>query len=148
MFLILISCSADTNNLVSTDLLLHGEAITIMAPKDATITVQNYGLMKDIIITDSLDYQIEIFIAKATSLNIEKAIADQKDIVEKSQYFSQIIEDNEHGFIYEKKIDENNVRYDFRYIIIQADKKYTFQPSLSGGHNKANVRKMYEAIQQ
>lgn len=143
--LVISSCGPSGNNLVLTDLLPHGEAIKVMAPKDAKIIVENYGLLKDIIITDSMDYSLQIFISKTNTLNMEKALEDQKNIVNGARFFSKYIEENDQGFIYEKKVDDD-IRYDFRYIRIQADKQYIFQPSLSGGHSEEHVRKMYESL--
>lgn len=148
IFIFFFSCGTEDQNLVVTDLLSHGEAIKVMAPEDAHIQVEDYGLIKDIIITDSLDYSLQIFISKTNTLSIAEAVNDQKKIVQDASFFSQFTEENEQGFIYEKKIDSLNLRYDFRYIKIQADKQYIFQPSLSGGHSEAHVRKMYGAVQQ
>ena len=148
LFLVLCTaCTSKKEDLVLTDLLSHGEAIKVMAPEDAHIIVEDYGLLKDIIVTDSMDYSLQIFISKTNTLNLSKAVEDQKTIVKEAPFFSQLVVEEDQGFIYEKKIDED-IRYDFRYLKIQADKQYIFQPSLGGGHSEEHVRKMYEAVKQ
>lgn len=147
LLLVIVSCDTAKSDLVLTDLLPYGEAIKVMAPEDAHVIVEDYGLLKDIIITDSLDYSLQIFISKTNTLNLNKALENQKDIVKSAPFFSKMLEEDEKGFIYEKKIDDD-LRYDFRYIRIQADKQYIFQPSMSGGHSEEHVRKMYEAVKR
>ena len=145
IFIVLASCSVNNDELVSTDLLPHGEAIKVRAPEKAHIIVEDYGLIKDIIVTDSVDYSLQIFVSKTNTLNLEKALKNQRDIVKEASFFSKFLLEEEQGFIYEKNID-GDLRYDFRYIKIQADKQYIFQPSLSGGHSEAHVKRMYEAV--
>ena len=145
IFIVLASCGVNNDELVSTDLLPHGEAIKIRAPEKAHIIVEDYGLIKDIIVTDSVDYSLQIFVSKTNTLNLEKALENQRDIVKEASFFSKFLLEEEQGFIYEKNID-GDLRYDFRYIKIQADKQYIFQPSLSGGHSEAHVKRMYEAV--
>ncbi|MDG2450671.1 MAG: hypothetical protein P8M34_13575 [Saprospiraceae bacterium] len=145
--IVLFSCNSGNEKLVLTDLLSHGEAIKVMAPKDAHIIVDDYGLIKDIIITDSLDYSLQIFISRTNSLSMSKELDAQKEIVRNARFFSKFVVEEDEGFIYEKNIDDD-LRYDFRYIRIQADKQYVFQPSLSGGHNEEHVRRIYEAVKQ
>ena len=145
IFIVLTSCSVNSDELVSTDLLPYGEAIKVRAPEKAYIIVKDYGLIKDIIVTDSIDYSLQIFVSKTNTLNLEKALENQKDIVKDASFFSKFLLEEEQGFKYEKNID-GDLRYDFRYIKIQADKQYIFQPSLSGGHSEAHVKRMYEAV--
>ena len=45
-----------------------------------------------------------------------------------------------------KKIDEDILRYDFRYVKIQGDKQYIFQTALSGGYSESDVTIMYNSM--
>jgi hypothetical protein len=74
------------------------------------------------------------------------AIAEQKKTVENSPYFSKFIHEEDHGFIFEKKIDDNNINYDFRYIKLRGGKEYLFQTGLIGKFSEDQVRKMFEAV--
>jgi hypothetical protein len=119
-----------------------------MAPLNAKVVVDDLGIMKDVTIQDSLGFDVQIFISETNSFNAKKIKDEQKELVEAAPFFSKIMEESDNGFIFEKKIDENLLRYDFRYIHIQGDEKYVFQTGLSGGHSEANVRAMYQAVQK
>ena len=145
--LFLSACVNTGSELVELDLLDNGIPIKILAPAGAKVEVSGLGMIKDIIIRDTLNYFVQIFASKANSLNPKKVKNDYKKIIEDSRFFSKITEDYEHGFIYEKKIDENIFRYDFRYIRIQGDQQYIFQTGLGGGYDESMVRIMYQAVQ-
>lgn len=142
-----LSCSPSSSSVEELDLLAHGVPIKVKAPAGSTVIVEDLGIIKDVTITDSLKYNVQLFASNATTLNATALINDQKKIVEEASFFSKIVEESDHGFIYEKKIDEENLRYDFRYVKIQGDKQYIFQTALSGGHEEQDVRKMYESVQ-
>jgi len=146
LILLFVSCSADKSDLIEIDLLEYGIPIKVKAPSKAIVDVDDLGIIKDITISDSLKYNVQLFASTASTLNTKKIKGDQLEIVKSAPFFSKVIRDDENGFVYEKKIDEENLRYDFRYIKIQGDKQYIFQTALSGGYTEAEVIIMYEAV--
>ena len=142
------SCGGPKNELVELDLLDNGVPLKIMAPEGAVVEVDDLGIIRDVTVKDSLGYFVQIFASKANSLNPAKVLEDQKTIVQEAPYFSKFTEEMEDGFIFEKKIDDETFRYDFRYIRIQGDDQYIFQTGLSGGYDEAAVQRMYQAVQQ
>ena len=81
-------------------------------------------------------------------------MSNASDVVEKqkadaiaSQTFSKIVEEDEKGFIFEKKYSEDRISYDFRYVRLQGDKEFVFQTGLLGQFDLEEVKRMYEAVQ-
>ena len=141
------ACSPPSPQLVELDLLVKGIPIKIMAPKGAAVNVDDLGIIKDVTVTDSLNYFVQIFSSKASTLDPRKVKEEQKEIVQDAPFFSKITQEDEHGFIYEKKIDEDHINYDFRFVRIQGDDEYLFQAGLGGGYDLPSVKTMYRAVQ-
>ena len=66
--------------------------------------------------------------------------------VKNSPFFSEIIKEDDNGFIFKKTISEDRINYDFRYVKIQGDKEYVFQTGLIGQFTLDDVEMMYEAV--
>lgn len=49
-------------------------------------------------------------------------------------------------FIYRKKISEDRINHDFRYIKIQGDQEYMFQVGLMGQFSLEDVKAMYASV--
>lgn len=129
------------------DLLEYGVPLKVNAPEGSTVVVDDLGVWKDITIKDTSDFNLQIIASQSTTFDKSKIVADQLKSVKESVYFSKIIEEYENGFIFEKKIDENNINYDFRYVKLNGDKEYIFQRGLLGTFSEQAVRNMYQAVQ-
>ena len=145
--IVLFSCKSENTNLNTLDLLEYGVALRINAPEGSKVTVDDLGVWKDITIKDDKDFNLQIIASQSTTFDKAKIVADQLKSVKESPYFSKIIEEYDDGFIFEKKIDEENINYDFRYVKLNGDKEYLFQRGLLGTFSEQVVRTMYKAVQ-
>ena len=147
LFLSILSCGGNQSNLESLDLLPHGLPIKIMAPKDAEVDFDDMGIIKDMTIKGANNYNIQIFSSRTNSLDVSIVANELKSSIENSQYFSKIITEENDGFIYERKVDEDYINYDFRFVKIRGDQQYVFQTGLSGKYTLEQVKELYQAVQ-
>jgi len=142
---IIVACSTEAK-FEDYDLVKHGLSIKIKAPAEPEVTVVDMGIAKDVTVKKGDNYSIQIISAGATNYNVSDIIAEKKTEVEGGPFFSQIVQEDENGFIFEKKIDEENINYDFRAVKILGDTEYDFQTGLLGRFSKEDVMDMYEAV--
>ena len=147
LFLLLFSCKNTTpdSKYNEFDLLSYGVPIEVHAPEGAKVSVDDLGIVKDITIVKD-NYNIQIL--EGDNYNeLEKVVQKQKTDAINSGMFSKIIEEDEQGFIFEKKYAEDRLSYDFRYVRIQGDKEYVFQTGLMGQFTLEEVKEMYKAVE-
>lgn len=146
--LFLFACKQDpSSDWEEVDLLKHGMPVTIKAPIDAEVKVQDLGIWKDVTIQKDKDFYIQIICSDATLIDIAQLKANKLKEVEDGKFFSKIVEEKEDGFIFEKKITDTRINYDFRRVKVVGDKEYTYQTGLIGLFTEDQVRAMYNAIQ-
>ena len=143
----LSSCSGSAPKYEPLDLMSHGVPLSIKAPAGVTVEVSDLGIMKDITIQDSTSYAVQLFETEATKLDPVGLISELKEEIREGAFFSTFIQEDGTGFIFEKKVDENYVNYDFRYIQIRGDKQYTFQAGLSRQYTLEQIKALYAAVQ-
>jgi len=147
LFCLVMACKSDpTSDLVDLDLMEYGVPIKIKAPADAEVKTQDMVVMKDVTVKKD-DYYIQLLYSDAMTHDPVKALETHRATVEQAPFFSKMMQEDEHGFIYEKKIDEENINYDFRFVKIRAGKEYLFQTGLIGKYSIEQVQKMYQAVQ-
>ncbi len=144
-FSFIVSCG-NTVKQEKLDLMSYGLPIAISAPAEAEVAVDDMGVWKDVTVKKGDDYFIQILSSKASSLDISKLKNAALDEVKGGRFFSKIIQEEDAGFIFEKKIDEN-INFDFRYFKIQGDSEYSFQTGLIGTFTEEQVRSMYNSVQ-
>ena len=105
------------------------------------------GIIKDVTDKNKEGYSIPSFESEAKSLPVGSLLGGLKTQIEASKYFSKILTEDESGFIFEKKVDENYINYDFRHIKIRGDKQYVIQAGLSNQYTKDQVEIMYRSVQ-
>ena len=140
------SCKPAGPTLEPLDLLSEGLPLKINAPADAVVTTSDLGIMKDVTIKSETGYSIQIFESEAKSLDVTKLLAEIKAEVEGSKYFSKIISEDESGFVFERKVDETYINYDFRYVQIRGDKQYVIQSGLSSQQTLDDIKSMYKSV--
>lgn len=145
--ILIVSCKSENSKLKALDLLEYGVPLRVNAPEGSVVIVDDLGVWKDITIKDEKDFNLQIIASQSTTFDKAKIVADQLKSVKDGLYFSKIIEEYDDGFIFEKKIDEDNINYDFRYVKLNGDKEYLFQRGLLGTFSEQVVRTMYEAVQ-
>jgi len=128
------------------DLMSYGLPITIGAPAESVVVVDDLGVWKDVTVKSDDDYFVQILSSKASTIDINKIKSISLSEVKDGRFFSKIIQEDDAGFIFEKKIDEN-INYDFRYFKIQGDREYSFQTGLIGTFTEEQVRTMYSSVQ-
>lgn len=152
MVALLSACgSQDSSNnalegLVDLNLLEYGVPITIQAPEGAKVEKGTIGNFDDVTVKSG-DYNLQLFVYDAASLNLQKMVDEEKVTVRGEQYFASFIEESPKGFIYETKID-SLTSYDFRYLHIQADRLYKFQAGLLGNYSQADIEQLLAAVAQ
>ncbi len=143
----LYSCSnKKKDDLKTLDLISYGIPLKVKAPEGTVVKTEDMSIAKDITLKKGDGYFIQILNTTALDNDISKIKKENLEEVKKSPYFSKIILDEDNGFIFEKKMNDTLVNYDFRYIKIQGDQQYTFQTGLYGMFTKDQVMKMYNSI--
>lgn len=140
-------CKSGTTNQSSLDLMQHGLPISINAPADSKVKLTDFGFAKDVTIIGGDDYNIQILSSKALSTDVGSIKKDKIEEAKGSLYFSKIVEEFDNGFIFEKKISDTKLKYDFRSIKIQGDQEYVFQSGLTGDFNLEQIKNMYNSVQ-
>ena len=146
VFTLLCSCKDATPVLPTLDLLSHGLPLKVKAPENVEVASSDLGIMKDVRIKNDEGYSVQIFESEATTLVIKDITAKIKADIEASLFFSKIMREEEDGFIFEKKIDESYITYDFRRVQVVGDKQYVIQAGLSSQHSLEDVEVMYASV--
>ena len=128
------------------DLMKHGLPIKIKAPAEPEVKVTDMGIAKDVTVKKGEAYNIQIISSAAMNYNVGELIENHKGEVQSAAYFSEIIQEDENGFLFERKIDENNISYDFRVVKIIGDNEYNFQRGMQGKFSKEDVMDMYDSV--
>lgn len=144
--LLIGACAEPTVSFPELDLMKDGLPIKIKAPLDAKVEMSDMVVMKDVTVKKD-DYYLQIFSSDAMVRDISKIKEEKLAEVKSKPSFSKIIQDDEHGFIYEKLRIDSTTNYDFRHVRIQGDKQYIFQTGLIGKFSEQDVRNMYESVQ-
>jgi len=149
--LLLASCKSDsgtsTSGLVDLDLMKYGMPIKVKAPAEAKVESSDMGIMKDVTIKGDKNFYLQVTSGVATTSKIPEIKAQQMNEIKSAMFFDAIVEEEENGFIYRKKITEDRMNHDFRYIRVQADQEYIFQTGLMGQYSLEDVKTMYAAVQ-
>ena len=147
LFLAFACQSEDHNAWKPKDLLPYGIPLTILAPDSVVVNAgEMVGSMQDVTLQGGETYNLQIFADDANTNDVSRVKADQIAMVKGLRFFSRIVEEEENGFIFEYLIEQNNPTYGFRYIILQGDREFIFQPGLSSMYTLDEARALYEAV--
>ncbi len=136
-----------TTKLKELNLLRYNIPITIMAPDSAKVVAGSLSFSQDITIKSPEDnFDLQIFAYDATTTDMVTVKASHLAEVKSNAYFSEIIEEEDAGFIYSMNFDSISTNYGFKYLKIQGDKEYIFQTGLVGNFGLDDVKVMYEAV--
>jgi hypothetical protein len=147
IILICLGCDSQKKKFDTLDLMAHGVPLTIDAPEGVEVNVDDLGIFRDITVKNTEGYSIQILESEPKALDVTSITQEIKAEIEGSQFFSKIILEKENGFIYEKKIDESYINYDFRHISIRGDKQYVFQAGLTEQYTQSQVEDMFDSVQ-
>lgn len=145
----LFSCKGDggkTSSLPDLDLMKYGMPIKIKAPAGAEVKASDMGIMKDVTIKGENNFFLQVTSGIATTTNAADIKAQQLSEVKAAMFFDALLEEDESGFIYKKKITETRENHDFRVVKIQGDQEYIFQTGLSGQYSLEDVQRMYASV--
>lgn len=145
------ACDNGGEALQEINLLPFGMPITVKAPNDTLITSGSFGDMQEVVIKSkdsSSLYRLQIYSVAASIIDVGAIVAEEKALVESDSSFTKYIEEEPNGFIYEYKYSDAEVGYDFRYVRIQGDKKYTFQTALGLFRTEEAAKMMFEAVKK
>lgn len=145
--LFLMACSNDSTTYEELDLLQYGVPLTINAPVDAEINATTLGNYPDVTIKEEASgYNLQIIGFPATSTDAAKVKSEELDSLKTKSYFSKVVADYDHGFIYETDLD--TINYDFRLYKIQGNTQYTFQMGFLGIYTQEQVEKVYDSVKE
>jgi len=151
LFLFCLACnnSNSTSGLIDLDLMSSGMPIKIKAPEGSVVKSDDMGLVKEITVKSEDNYYIQILSGQAYSNDLKVLKERQKGDAISNKFFSTIIEEDDNGFIFEKKYPEmdDRITYDFRYIKLQGDYQYTFQAGLMSQFTLEQAKTMYKSVQ-
>jgi hypothetical protein len=146
IIVLLISCkSSPTSTYEEVDLLSYGMPISVLAPPGSEVKKEDLGPIQSIIVKGE-QYNVQIYSSNSQTIDPVKVKKQALEDAKTGRYFSKIIEEEEHGFIFEKDID-GTIIYDFRYVKVMGDKEYIFQKGLMGTYTEEEVRAMYASVQ-
>lgn len=146
--LTIIGCKNEAaSNYEDLSLLKYGVPFSIKAPADAKVQKASLGIYEDITIKAGDQYQVQLLVSDATTLDETVIKADLLEDIKRNPFFAELIEETDSGFVYKKEIDSTSINYSFRHVRIQGDKEYIFQPTLVGQFTLDDVKSMYTAVQ-
>ena len=131
------------------NLLRYDLPVSVMGPDSVNVNSNNLLFSKDVTIEGVLEegYGIQIYSSEASSQDPKKIKAEELGASKKHQYFSELIQDDEQGFIYTTKLDSANIYHRFKYIKVQGAKEYIYQDLSGRKYDLDDVKKMYAAVQ-
>lgn len=118
-----------------------------MAPEGAVIEFDDMGIIKEMTIKADPDYHIQIVSSETDILDAQKVIDQLKKEIEGSSFFTKFITETSDGFIFEKKVSEDYINYDFRFVKIRGDRMYTYRTGLGQQYTLESVEQMFSAVQ-
>lgn len=130
------------------NLIEYGVPMTIKAPEGVQVNKRALGFQQDIVIKDDSNYNVQIFVSDAIVATETAALQAQRELVEESPFFHQVIKNDENGFIFENKVDSTHSSFGFRYIKLMGGKEYIFQEGLMGNFSQEAVESMYNGVVQ
>jgi hypothetical protein len=144
----IIACKSEVSDTyVEKDFTSYDFPIKIKAPDSISVKKSDLGFMLDLTVKGADNYDLQIFSNEATVADKKIVIEEKKIEARNNPFFTKIIEEGDNGFIFEKKVDDTRINYDFRVVRIQGDREYTFQTSLVGKFSLDEVRRLYESVQ-
>jgi hypothetical protein len=143
--ILLFSCGSPADALEELDLMKEGVPLKIKAPEDAIVKQKDMGIFKDITVRKGDDFYIQITGAQKFNDDLSARKAEELSTVKGFDTFSKIIQEDERGFIFEKKKGDSMV-YDFRSVKFVGDNEYLFQSGLIGSFALEQVEVMYDAV--
>jgi len=131
------------------NLLRYDLPVRVMGPDSVKVTSNNLLFSKDVTIEGALEdgYGIQIFSSEASSQDPKKIKAEELAASKKHQFFDELIQDDDQGFIFSTKLDSANVYHGFKYIKVQGAKEYIYQNLSGRKYDLDDVKKMYKAVQ-
>ncbi len=150
LMLLGISCTTDpaTNDWIQFDLSDYNVPIQIIAPDSVEVeTSEMSSVVRDIIVTDRANYQLQIFTSPALTQSVEEVRNSQQQIIRENPYFQQFLEVEEDRFLYELNIDDQQV-YGFRRIFLVDKLEITVQNGLGTLLSQEEALRMLSSIQR
>ena len=144
-----IACNNSSNSasaLVDLDLMKYNLPVKIKAPADAVVESNDLGFVQDVTVKGEGNYYVQIIGGTATTFDIQAIKENHINDVRRSDFFGEIIQEDDNGFIYQKKISGDRINYDFRMIRIQGDQEFVFQSGLIGKYSLKDIERMYNAV--
>ena len=146
--MVLVSCGGTNADWKPTNLIDHGLPITILAPDSLEVQRSSIAFQEDITVEGPGDYGLQIFVSDAFVNNLNDAIKSQKESVQGNAFFHAMILEDEHGFVFENRIDSANQIFGFRHVRLMGGKEYVFQEPLMSTYTEEQAKRLFEAVKK
>ncbi len=143
---LLVACDTKSNDLPSLDLLSHGMPISINAPVGSEVVKSQIAFQQQLEIKGSDNFNLLVSSDDAVSSDPVKLKEEKLSGIKSHRYFFRLVEESDHGFIFENRIDSSNSSYGFNYIKVMGDREYVFENSRTGMFSLEEVQRMYKAV--
>ena len=143
----LASCAQDNGGLQQFDLIDRGYPLKVWASDSVIVRKTTFGPQTDLRIEGKDGFMIQVFISNATSSKPSDVIAGIKPAISSNRYFSGFELEQDNGFIYKLQLDENNVSYGFRRVLIKGNKEYIVQNNLLGIKTLEEAEQLFVAVE-
>lgn len=149
--ILLVACQKNKDTeLKPLNLMSYGYPITIMAPDSAKVRESLSSVISEVTITGKGGYDLLVQSSEITfSSSDPKEIKDrEKKLVESSKYFSEVVKEEDHGFIYKIEIDSTIQRYDFVHVKVKGNKEFLFKGPYSNELNLKQAEWLYGIVSE
>lgn len=135
-----------TSNFKPLDLMSYGVPLTILTPDSVKVTTDNLIVLQEISIKGNDDYFVQIRHSDADTGDLTVIKAEELADAKNDPFFSEIIKEDEDGFIFKTQLDSNRASYGFRYFKLLGDKEYRFRNGIFGIFTQEATEQMYESV--
>ncbi len=136
------ACSSD--NSTKHDLMKHGIPLTIYGPDSIDVKKEAFGSIIENYTIKGNNFSVELNVSNAETKDPTQLKKSYKSLIQGEAYFDKIVNEDENGFLYAKKIDSTLTTYNFRLVKVVGDKEYVFQPGMAESLTQTEAQQMFD----
>ena len=124
LFAVTYSCKSSGVDLEDLDLMKYGLPVKIKAPAEAEVESSDLGFVRDVTVKGDGNFSIQIIGGTATTTDPSQVKMRQLESVKSGPFFSEVISEDDNGFIFKKQISETG-RHGIRFSDRSCRKLYS-----------------------
>lgn len=145
--ILLVACQQQNNDKSNkTSLYKYGIPVYIEAPEDVRFHKSASNQIEGLSVVNDAGYQLQVFQYTAAYNDVQSAKNHHREQVVTNPFFSKIVEDYDHGFLFELVNDDKRY-YDFRIIKVVGAKEIVFQTTPTVNCTEEDARMMLLSVQ-